>query len=107
MRQCLAMERTTQVIGQSSAFLDALERASRPATLDRPVLVNGARGTGKELVAAGLHRMSPRWKQPPVLMHCAALPETPIKAELFGHAAGALTTAPIARAGHFGAAHRA
>ena len=95
------MERTTQVIGQSGAFLDALERASRAAALDRPVLVIGERGTGKELVAERLHRLSPRWDQPLVIMNCAALPETLIEAELFGHEAGAFTGATRARAGRF------
>ncbi|HEU4958766.1 MAG TPA: phage shock protein operon transcriptional activator [Sphingomonas sp.] len=95
------MERTTQVIGQSTAFLDALERASRAAALDRPVLVIGERGTGKELVAERLHRLSPRWDQPLVIMNCAALPETLIEAELFGHEAGAFTGATKARAGRF------
>lgn len=95
------MQRTTQVIGQSGAFLDALERASRAAALDRPVLVIGERGTGKELVAERLHRLSPRWDQPLVVMNCAALPETLIEAELFGHEAGAFTGATKARAGRF------
>jgi psp operon transcriptional activator len=95
------VERTTQVIGQSGAFLDALERASRAAALDRPVLVIGERGTGKELVAERLHRLSPRWDQPLVTMNCAALPETLIEAELFGHEAGAFTGATRARAGRF------
>ena len=95
------MERTTQVIGQSGAFLDALERASRAAALDRPVLVIGERGTGKELVAERLHRLSGRWDQPLVVMNCAALPETLIEAELFGHEAGAFTGATKARAGRF------
>ena len=53
------MERNTQLIGQSAPFLDALERASRAAALDRPVLVIGERGTGKELIAERLHRLSP------------------------------------------------
>jgi len=101
IRQGLAMERTTQVIGQSTAFLEALERASRAAALDRPVLVIGERGTGKELVAERLHRLSPRWDQPLVVMNCAALPETLIEAELFGHEAGAFTGATKARAGRF------
>ena len=105
-RQILAMERTTQVIGQSSSFLDALERASRAAALDRPVLVIGERGTGKELVAERLHRLSPRWDQPLVIMNCAALPETLIEAELFGHEAGAFTGATKARAGRFEEADR-
>ncbi|MFZ5749030.1 MAG: phage shock protein operon transcriptional activator [Pseudomonadota bacterium] len=100
------MERTTQVIGQSGAFLDALERASRAAALDRPVLVIGERGTGKELVAERLHRLSPRWDQPLVVMNCAALPETLIEAELFGHEAGAFTGATKARAGRFEEADR-
>ena len=99
------MERTHQVIGQSSAFLDALELASRAAALDRPVLVIGERGTGKELVAERLHRLSPRWDQPLVIMNCAALPETLIEAELFGHEAGAFTGATKARAGRFEEAH--
>jgi psp operon transcriptional activator len=95
------MERTTQVIGQSGTFLDALEKASRAAALDRPVLVIGERGTGKELVAERLHRLSPRWDQPLVTMNCAALPETLIEAELFGHEAGAFTGATKARVGRF------
>ena len=99
------MERTTHVIGQSGVFLDVLERASRAAALDRPVLVIGERGTGKELVAERLHRLSPRWDQPLVIMNCAALPETLIEAELFGHEAGAFTGATKARAGRFEEAH--
>ncbi len=95
------MERATQVIGQSPAFLDALELASRAAALDRPVLVIGERGTGKELVAERLHRLSPRWEEPLVIMNCAALPETLIEAELFGHESGAFTGATKARVGRF------
>ncbi|PTS72487.1 phage shock protein operon transcriptional activator [Sphingomonas sp. HMWF008] len=100
------MERTHHVIGQSSVFLDALELASRAAALDRPVLVIGERGTGKELVAERLHRLSPRWDQPLVIMNCAALPETLIEAELFGHEAGAFTGATKARPGRFEEAHQ-
>ncbi len=97
----IGMERATQVVGQSGPFLDALERASRAAALDRPVLVIGERGTGKELVAERLHRLSGRWDQPLVVMNCAALPETLIEAELFGHEAGAFTGATKARTGRF------
>lgn len=95
------MDRTTQFIGQSGAFLDAIERASAAAALNRPVLVIGERGTGKELIAERLHRLSPRWGGPLVTMNCAALPETLIEAELFGHEAGAFTGATRARAGRF------
>lgn len=95
------MDRTTHFIGQSGVFLDSVERASRAAALNRPVLVIGARGTGKELVAERLHRLSQRWDGPFVTMNCAALPETLIEAELFGHEAGAFTGATRAREGRF------
>lgn len=95
------MERESAFIGESIAFLDSVERASRAAALNRPVLVIGERGTGKELVAERLHRLSPRWDGPLVIMNCAALPETLIEAELFGHEAGAFTGATRARAGRF------
>ena len=100
-----AMERDSQFVGQSSAFLDAVERASRAAPLNRPVLVVGERGTGKELIAERLHRLSARWDGPLVTMNCAALPETLIEAELFGHEAGAFTGATRAREGRFEEAH--
>ncbi|WP_061925293.1 phage shock protein operon transcriptional activator [Altererythrobacter epoxidivorans] len=95
------MERENQFIGQSGAFLDAVERTSRAAPMNRPILVIGERGTGKELIAERLHRLSTRWDEPLVTMNCAALPETLIEAELFGHEAGAFTGATKARAGRF------
>ena len=95
------MERENQFVGQSLAFLDAVERTSRAAALQRPVLVIGERGTGKELIAERLHRLSPRWGEPLITMNCAALPETLIEAELFGHEAGAFTGATRAREGRF------
>lgn len=100
------MERDAQLVGQATAFLDAVERASRAAALRRPVLVVGERGTGKELVAERLHRLSARWQEPLVVMNCAALPETLIEAELFGHEAGAFTGATRTRAGRFEEADR-
>ena len=95
------MERETQFIGQSIAFQDAVERTSLAAALDRPVLVIGERGTGKELIAERLHRLSTRWDRPYVIMNCAAMPETLIESELFGHEAGAFTGATKSRAGRF------
>jgi len=95
------VDREVQFIGQSGAFLDAVERASRAAPMRRPVLVIGERGTGKELIAERLHRLSARWGEPLITMNCAALPETLIEAELFGHEAGAFTGATRARAGRF------
>ena len=95
------MERSNQFVGQSLAFLDAVERASRAAPLNRPVLVIGERGTGKELIAERLHHLSSRWAGPLVTMNCAALPETLIEAELFGHEAGSFTGAAKTRHGRF------
>ena len=100
------MEIKSQFIGQSGAFLDRLARASRAAPMARPVLVIGERGTGKELIAERLHRLSDRWEEPLVTMDCAALPETLIEAELFGHEQGAFTGATKARVGRFEEADR-
>jgi psp operon transcriptional activator len=97
----MEMERDGQLVGQATVFLDSIEQASRAASLRRPVLVVGERGTGKELVAERLHRLSARWQEPLVIMNCAALPETLIEAELFGHEAGAFTGATRARVGRF------
>ncbi len=93
------MERESQFVGQSGAFLDAVERTSRAAPMQRPVLIIGERGTGKELIAERLHRLSNRWGEPMITMNCAALPETLIEAELFGHEAGAFTNAQRRRIG--------
>jgi psp operon transcriptional activator len=95
------MERSEQFIGQSLAFLDAVERASRAAPLNRPVLVIGERGTGKELIAERLHHLSSRWAGPLIIMNCAALPENLIETELFGHEAGSFTGAVKTRHGRF------
>jgi len=95
------VERADQFIGQSYAFLDAVERASRAAPLNRPVLVVGERGTGKELIAERLHHLSSRWAGPLIVMNCAALPENLIEAELFGHEAGSFTGAAKTRHGRF------
>lgn len=97
----MGMDRENQFIGESGAFLDAVEQAGRAAALERPVLVIGERGTGKELIAERLHRLSRRWDGPLITLNCAALPETLIEAELFGHEAGAFTGATKARAGAF------
>jgi transcriptional regulator with AAA-type ATPase domain len=95
------MAKPAPLIGSASIFLDAVERASAAAALNRPVLVIGERGTGKELIAERLHRLSPRWGGPLVSLNCAALPENLIDAELFGYEAGAFTGAARARAGRF------
>lgn len=92
---------TMETIGQSEAFLDFQEHLSRVARIDRPVLIIGERGTGKELAAARLHYLSPRWQGPFVTMNCAALTSTLLDSELFGHEAGAFTGAAMRRRGRF------
>jgi psp operon transcriptional activator len=89
------------MLGSASVFLDMLEQVSNAAPLNRPVLVIGERGTGKELISARLHYLSPRWEKPFLALNCAALGESLIEAELFGHEAGAFTGATRRREGRF------
>ncbi|KAA0683056.1 phage shock protein operon transcriptional activator [Roseomonas genomospecies 6] len=81
------------LLGESPAFHAALAHVSRVAPLERPLLVIGERGTGKELIAARLHYLSRRWDRPFVKVNCAALTESLLDSELFGHEAGAFTGA--------------
>jgi psp operon transcriptional activator len=95
-------ERPTQpIIGEAPAFLEMLEHVSRAAPLGRSVLVVGERGTGKELIASRLHYLSGRWEQAVVKVNCAALTESILESELFGHEAGAFTGAAKTHVGHF------
>lgn len=89
------------LIGQSRVFIDALAHASAAAALDRPLLICGERGSGKELIAARVHFLSPRWEGPFVKLNCAALAEDLLDSELFGHEAGAFTGATRRHAGRF------
>jgi psp operon transcriptional activator len=92
---------TQTIIGEAPAFLATLEHVSRAAPLHKPVLVVGERGTGKELIASRLHFLSERWEQPLVKVNCAALTESILESELFGHEAGAFTGAQRQHRGHF------
>ena len=89
------------IIGEAPAFLEMLEHVSRATPLDKPVLVVGERGTGKELIASRLHFLSDRWEQSVVKVNCAALTESILESELFGHEAGAFTGAAKTHIGHF------
>ncbi len=93
-----------EAVGQSEAFLEFQERLSRVAPVNRPVLLLGERGTGKELAAYRLHYLSGRWQEPFVTINCAALPATLIESELFGYEKGAFTGAVSRRTGRFEAA---
>lgn len=89
------------MIFQSKAMLQVLERVQRYARSSVTVLLCGESGTGKELVARLIHQHSPRQSQPYVRLNCAALSETLIESELFGHEAGAFTGAQGLRQGRF------
>ena len=90
-----------ELIGQSATWLESLERVSLAALVERPILVIGERGTGKELIAERLHYLSPRWEKPFVKVNCGALSEDLLDSELFGHEAGAFTGATKRRQGRF------
>ena len=95
-------ERPVQaIIGEAPSFLAMLEHVSRAAPLSKPVLVVGERGTGKELISSRLHFLSRRWEQPMIKVNCAALTESILESELFGHEAGAFTGAQKTHVGHF------
>jgi psp operon transcriptional activator len=92
---------TMEALGESETFLEFQERLSRAAAVDRPVLLVGERGTGKELAASKLHFLSRRWQGPLVALNCAALNPSLIESELFGYEKGAFTGAEQRRRGRF------
>ncbi len=93
-----------EALGESEAFLEFQERLSKVAAVDRPVLLVGERGTGKELAASRLHFLSMRWQGPLVALNCSALNPSLIESELFGYERGAFTGAEQRRRGRFEAA---
>lgn len=92
---------TREALGQSEVFLAFQERLSHVATVNRPVLLIGERGTGKELAASRLHYLSRRWQGPLIALNCAALSAALIESELFGYEKGAFTGAAQRRSGRF------
>lgn len=89
------------MIGNSAALAAALDRVSLLAPINRPVLVVGERGTGKELAADRLHFLSTRWDAPLLKTNCAAIAESLLESELFGHETGAFTGATKTHRGRF------
>lgn len=105
-----ALERLTlgadsEMVGRSPAWLAALERVRQAGSTTADILIQSESGTGKELVARYLHRISARRDRPFVAVNCAAFPETLLESELFGHARGAFTGADSAKPGKFELAH--
>lgn len=97
----MTSENPDNLIGESNNFIEVLEQVSRLAPLNKPVLVIGERGTGKELIASRLHYLSERWQGPFISLNCAALNENLLDSELFGHEAGAFTGAQKRHLGRF------
>jgi len=93
-------------LGQSEVFLEFQESLSKIAPINRPVLIIGERGTGKELAASRLHFLSNRWQNPFVTLNCSALAPSLIETELFGHERGAFTGAAQRRTGRFESADK-
>ena len=96
-----AAERLPELVGAAPAFVAALTALRRVAPTDAAVLLVGPSGSGKELFARALHRLSPRRGGPFVAFNCAAVPETLVESELFGHERGAFTGATARHAGRF------
>ena len=94
-----------RLLGESPSFLGVLEEVSQIAPLEKPVLLVGERGTGKELVADRLHYLSNRWEGHFLKMNCAAIVDSLLESELFGHEAGAFTGASRTHHGRFERAH--
>ena len=94
-----------EALGRADIFLDFQQQLARVAKVQRPVLLIGERGTGKELAAARVHFLSPRWGGPLIKLNCAALAPSVLESELFGHEVGAFTGAARRRVGRFEAAN--
>ena len=98
-------EGNLEAFGRSDTFLDFQQQLARVAKVQRPVLLVGERGTGKELAASRVHFLSPRWGGPFIKLNCASLSPSVLESELFGHEVGAFTGAARRRIGRFEAAH--
>ncbi|HET7470885.1 MAG TPA: sigma-54 dependent transcriptional regulator, partial [Gemmatimonadales bacterium] len=95
------LQERTGIIGESAAIQEVLVKIEQMAPVSSTVLIQGESGTGKELVAKGIHDLSPRRGRPFITVNCAALPETLLESELFGHEKGAFTGAAERRLGRF------
>ena len=95
------LQQRTGIIGESPAIQEVLVKIEQMAPVSSTVLIEGESGTGKELVARGIHDLSPRRGKPFIAVNCAAIPDTLLESELFGHEKGAFTGAAERRLGRF------
>src|SRR5918992_85763 len=95
------LQERTGIVGESDSIQEVLVKIEQMAPVSSTVLIQGESGTGKELVAKGLHDLSPRRNEAFITVNCAALPETLLESELFGHEKGAFTGAAERRLGRF------
>src|ERR687894_96528 len=95
------LQERTGILGESDSIQEVLVKIEQMAPVSSTVLIQGESGTGKELVAKGLHDLSPRRNEAFITVNCAALPETLLESELFGHEKGAFTGAAERRLGRF------
>lgn len=95
------MRKPVSIVGNSAALASSLDQVSQLASINRPVLILGERGTGKELVAERLHFLSGRWDAPLLKVNCAAIADSLLESELFGHEQGAFTGATRSQQGRF------
>ena len=100
------LEGLGEIIGQSEAIKEVFDRIEKVGTTDVTVLIEGESGSGKELVSREIHKRSKRRNEPLIIMNCAAVPETLIESELFGHEKGAFTGAAERRSGKFELANK-
>ena len=105
LKWALAQSGSGEIVSQSPAFLQAVKTARSYAQTDFPVLITGESGTGKDLVASEIHRLSRRNEGPFLAQNCSAIPETLLESELFGYKKGAFTGADRDKTGLFQAAN--
>jgi len=89
------------LIGQATSFLEMLDHVSQAAPVDKPILIIGERGTGKELIAERIHYLSKRWENSYIKLNCATLADSVLESELFGHESGSFTGASKRHEGRF------
>lgn len=104
--EIVRLEGMGELIGQSEAMKEVFDKIEKVGTTDVTVLIQGESGSGKELVAREIHRRSKRRNEPLIIMNCAAVPETLVESELFGHEKGAFTGAAERRLGKFELANK-